>query len=169
MRIDVDGYMRTIFTLLLSLGLASNTFAMEESNPKQKPHVFYHEIDTNGFIFYIHASIGIKEVGHSKFHPDIEKPNQGYIETLSVHPDDRRSGIGYHLFKKTINSFIKKGYRIIGWDAKQIGNIPTRQLEDIYLSMIAKLANKYEFNFIMDERKIHEGQEVTPMRIVLKQ
>lgn len=155
--------------LLLLLAFSFPAVAMQQPKRKhedrEKPQVFYLEINTNDVIFNIYASIAKKQVGYCKFHYNLDKPDQGYIETLYVDSQYRDLGIGYKLFKKAVKSLFKKGYLVIGWDAQQTGDIPIQILDNIYLSMVMKLMHKYELDFFMEERV----KNTTPMRIVLKQ
>lgn len=130
--------------------------------------ITYTKPDISREIFSIKALDNNHEVGYCQAGVNPFAEHQGYIYALHVESQYRNKGIAYMLFKKGIEALIKKNYRVIAWDVIGIFNVSTRTLENIYLSMIMKLQQNFEFDFIMEERIKPLDTEVTPMRIILK-
>lgn len=106
---------------------------------------------------------GFIDIGRDFFDLDF-----GHIAYLQVNEGYRGQGIGYELFKRVIFALLKKGFRVITWDATNVGDVPALVLEKIYLNYIFKLKDELEFDFIMDETLADNEMALTPMKIIIK-
>lgn len=150
-------------TAIPTLGMLKNKTEQCES----KSDVFYLEIDTNGVFFEIYATIDEKIAGYCRFYKDQNTTDQAYIEKLIVYDPYRKQGIGSTLFEKAIFSIRHKGFLAVSWNAQQIREITTHELEKIYFSMVMKLP--YSIRFIIGQQTQTDNIQSTPMKIIFNQ
>jgi ribosomal protein S18 acetylase RimI-like enzyme len=159
--------------LVALLVVAPFTFSMEPQKQKRKESSLSNHLDylNHSAIdpFYISAVDGQKVAGQIYFGACKKNPHHGHIDYVNVIDAYRGKGIGYELFQQAVLSLKNKGFRVITWDAIALEDVPTEQLEEIYLAYIHKLRATLEFDFIMEKRLGCLGTLVTPMKIILKE
>lgn len=165
----MEAIMKKLALLLLTLSVPALAMQKPQCNPKRKAESPINYMDQSAIApFRIVAFDNNTKAGFIDIGTDPLDTDFGHIDYLQVNENYRGQGIGYELFKKAIFALKKKGFKIITWDATNVGDVITENLEEIYLNYILKLKDELEFDFIMDERFGESDLALTPMKIIIK-
>lgn len=165
--------MKKLLLFLLAFALPATAMHKRKHIDSQKPTISFTKVfyskELDAYVIKAFAKERTTPIGEIRFDHSPHDKSTGCIYNLEVEPGFRENKIGYQLFRKAIIELKRQDYPRVSWLALGVDDLSTRELEEIYIAMVKRLAQEINCDLSIEPRKGNGiFVEQTPFKIIFK-